>query len=320
MEQKYIKIRGARENNLKNIDLDIPKNQLVVITGLSGSGKSSLAFDTVYAEGQRRYLESLSSYARQFLGGNEKPDVDSIDGLSPAIAIDQKSTNHNPRSTVGTVTEIYDYLRVLYARIGIPMCPKNHGPIKTQTIKQIVDQIMEHPSNSRLIILTPIAKGKRATFAKELEDLKKEGYLRVRVDQQILDLDDHIELSKNEKHDLDLVIDRIVINYDAQTRSRVIAAVEIASQMGHGIVTANINDVDYLFNENYACNVCGFSIPELEPRLFSFNSPLGACDYCKGLGYTFEPSIKRILPNYDLSIDNGAIDYFKNLVDSTNLE
>ncbi|MGL4951704.1 MAG: excinuclease ABC subunit UvrA [Mycoplasma sp.] len=320
MEKQYIKVRGAKENNLKNVNIDIPKNELVVMTGLSGSGKSSLAFDTIYAEGQRRYLESLSSYARQFLGGNEKPNVDSIDGLSPTISIDQKSVNHNPRSTVGTATEIYDYLRVFFARIGTPFCPKGHGPIKTQTIKQIVESTMSNPEKSKLIILSPIVKEQKGSFVNEIQNLIKEGYLRVRINGEIFDLDETINLPKNEKHSIDIVIDRIVLNLDTQTRSRIASAIEIATKHSNGVVIVNVDGEDQLFNENYTCNVCNFSIPELEPRLFSFNSPIGACDYCKGLGYTFEPSIKRILPDENLTIDTGGVDYFKNLVDTTNLE
>ncbi|MGL4950585.1 MAG: excinuclease ABC subunit UvrA, partial [Mycoplasma sp.] len=317
---QYIKVRGARENNLKNVNIDIPKNKLVVMTGLSGSGKSSLAFDTIYSEGQRRYLESLSSYARQFLGGNEKPDVDSIEGLSPTISIDQKSVNHNPRSTVGTATEIYDYLRVFFARIGVPHCPNGHGPIMTQTVKQIVESIMNNEQKSKLMILSPVVSNQKGSFHNEIITLKKDGYLRVRIDGTIYDLDDEIDISKTEKHSIEVVIDRIILNKDNQTKSRVFSAVEIATKLSKGIVIANIDGNDILYNENYTCNTCNFSIPDLEPRLFSFNSPIGACEYCKGLGYTFEPSIKRILPNDNLSINDGGVDYFKNLVDTTNLE
>lgn len=313
-------IKGARENNLKNIDVNIPKNKMVIITGLSGSGKSSLAFDTIYAEGQRRYLESLSSYARQFLGGNEKPDVDSIEGLSPSIAIDQKSTNHNPRSTVGTVTEIYDYLRVLFARIGKPYCPKNHGLIKTQTLKQIVDNIVSYEQGTKIQILSIIASNSKGTFSKEIDELKKLGYMRIRIDGVIYDLDDNINLNKNDKHNIELVVDRIVLNHDSETRSRLNDSVELALKEGKGKIIVLFNDKEVLFNENYACDVCGFAIPELEPRLFSFNSPVGACACCKGLGFTFEPGIERILPNHKLSILEGGIDYFKNIVDTTNLE
>ncbi|MGL4948050.1 MAG: excinuclease ABC subunit UvrA [Mycoplasma sp.] len=319
-KNQLIKVRGARENNLKNINIDLPKDKLIVMTGLSGSGKSSLAFDTIYAEGQRRYLESLSSYARQFLGGNEKPDVDSIEGLSPTISIDQKSVNHNPRSTVGTATEIYDYLRVFFARVGTPLCPKGHGPILTQTVKQIVDSVMQYEQKSKLLILSPIAKSQKGSFVNEINNIKRDGYLRVRIDGQIYDLDEEININKNEKHNIEIVIDRIVLNHDSQTRSRIVSAVEIATKNSNGVVICNINDNDILYNENYTCNICNFSIPELEPRLFSFNSPIGACEYCKGLGYTFEPSIKRILPDENLTIDNGGVDYFKNLVDTTNLE
>lgn len=319
-QKEFISVKGARENNLKNIDIEIPKNKLVVITGISGSGKSSLAFDTIYAEGQRRYLESLSSYARQFLGGNEKPDVDSIEGLSPAIAIDQKSTNHNPRSTVGTITEIYDYLRVLFARLGTPICPKGHGPIQTQTIKQITESVMNHPAKSKLLILSPFIQNKRGSFINEINDLKKEGFLRLRIDNQIYDLDEEFEIKKDEKHNIDIVIDRIVLNHDHETTTRINAAIEIATKRSQGKIIANIDDIDYLFNENYACNTCGFSLPEMEPKLFSFNSPLGACEYCKGLGYTFEPSVKRIIPNQSLSIAQGGIEYYKNLIGTPNLE
>lgn len=313
-------IKGARENNLKNIDVDIPKNKLVIITGLSGSGKSSLAFDTIYAEGQRRYLESLSSYARQFLGGNEKPDVDSIEGLSPAIAIDQKSTNHNPRSTVGTVTEIYDYLRVLFARIGSPYCPKGHGIIKTQTLKQIVDHIFTYNEKTKLQILSIIANNEKGSYSNEINDFKKQGFLRIRVDGKIYDLDEKVNINKNEKHNIELVIDRIVLNHDAQTRSRINDSIELALKTGKGKIIVIFDDKEVFFNENYSCDICGFSIPELEPRLFSFNSPIGACDTCKGLGYTFEPGIERILPDLKLSILEGGIDFFKNIVDTTNLD
>lgn len=320
MDNKFISIKGARENNLKNISIDIPKNKIVVITGLSGSGKSSLAFDTIYAEGQRRYLESLSSYARQFLGGNEKPDVDSIDGLSPTIAIDQKSISHNPRSTVGTTTEIYDYLRVLYARVGTPMCPRNHGEIKTQTIKQIVSSILTYEDGSKLILMAPIVTNKKGSFKKELDELRKNGFLRVKINDTICDLDEEINIDKNEKHTISVVIDRIILNKDSQTRDRITSAVEIALKEGGGTIAIDCNSEVHYFNENYSCDKCNFSLPELEPRLFSFNSPVGACSNCKGLGYTFEPSIKRILPNPKLTIAQGGIDYFKNLVDTTNLE
>ncbi len=315
-----IVIKGARENNLKNIDIEIPKNKFVVITGLSGSGKSSLAFDTIYAEGQRRYLESLSSYARQFLGGNEKPEVDSIEGLSPAIAIDQKSTSHNPRSTVGTVTEIYDYLRVLFARIGKPYCIKGHGEIKTQTIKQILDSILELEDGAKVQILAPIASNAKGTFKNDFINLKKEGFLRVRVDGATLSLDDEINLEKNKKHKIEIVIDRIVLHRDQQTRSRLYDAIEVTLKQSKGSVIILHEDEELLFNENYSCNECGFAIPELEPRLFSFNSPIGACSQCKGLGFTFEPDEDRMTPNKSLSINQGGIDYFKNTVNTTSID
>ncbi|GAA5414900.1 excinuclease ABC subunit UvrA [Ureaplasma sp. OM1] len=315
-----IVIKGARENNLKGIDINIPKNKLVVITGLSGSGKSSLAFDTIYAEGQRRYLESLSSYARQFLGGNEKPDVDSIEGLSPSIAIDQKSTSNNPRSTVGTITEIYDYLRVLYARIGTPYCIHGHGVIKTQTIKQIVDFIVGLEDGTKLILLAPVVENEKGTHADLLEKLKKEGFLRVRIDDEVYSLDDEIELEKNKRHNIDVMIDRIVLRPDQQTRSRLNDSVETALKRSGGRIIVHYNDEDHLFNENYSCDICGFSLPELEPRLFSFNSPLGACGHCKGLGFTYEPDENKMVPNKNLSINDGAIDFFKNTVNTTNLD
>ncbi len=318
--KNVISIKGARENNLKNISIDIPKNKLVIITGLSGSGKSSLAFDTIYAEGRRRYLESLSSYARQFLGNNDKPDVDSIEGLSPTIAIDQKTINHNPRSTVGTVTEIYDYFRVLFARIGVPYCPKGHGIIKTQTIKQIVSAIMSNNEKSRLIIMAPIANEKKGSFVKEIDDIRKKGFLRIRLDGNIIDIDEEFSINKNEKHNLDLVVDRIILNKDNETKQKITSSIELALKESNGSIIVNINDMDHHFNINYACDKCGFSLPELEPRLFSFNSPIGACDYCKGLGFTYEPSAQKIIPNVKLSIFDGGIDYFKNTVNTENLE
>lgn len=319
-EPKFIVVKGARENNLKNINIEIPKNKLVVITGLSGSGKSSLAFDTIYAEGQRRYLESLSSYARQFLGGNEKPDVDSIEGLSPTIAIDQKSTSNNPRSTVGTITEIYDYLRVLFARIGTPFCIHNHGEIKTQTIKQIVDFIMSQNDNSKIILLSPISNSQKGSHVDLLNKLRKEGFLRVRINNEIYSLDDDIELDKNKKYTIDVIIDRIVLHHDQQTRSRLNDSVETALKTSKGIIIVDFDGVEKTFNENYSCNQCGFSIPALEPRLFSFNSPLGACANCNGLGFTYEPDEAKMFPDLNLSINDGGIDFFKNTVNTTNLD
>lgn len=315
-----IVVKGARENNLKNIDVNIPKNKFVVITGLSGSGKSSLAFDTIYAEGQRRYLESLSSYARQFLGGNEKPDVDSIEGLSPSIAIDQKTTSNNPRSTVGTVTEIYDYLRVLFARIGTPYCINGHGPIKTQTVKQIVDYIMELPNETKLILLAPLVNNEKGGQQTLITKLKKEGFLRVRVDNEILSLDDEINLDKNKHHTIEVVVDRIILRKDNQTRSRLNDSVETCLKISEGYIIVSYDGEEKLFNENYACDKCGFSIPSLEPKLFSFNSPLGACEHCKGIGFIYEPDEHKMIPDPQLSIDEGGIDFFKNTVNTTNLD
>lgn len=308
MENKHIVVRGARENNLKNIDIDIPKKKMVVITGLSGSGKSSLAFDTIFAEGQRRYVESLSAYARQFLGGNEKPDVDSIDGLSPAVSIDQKTTSHNPRSTVGTVTELYDYIRLLFARIGQPFCINGHGLIKAQTPKQIVDKIFTLKAKSRLVILSPVIKLEKGTHVNVLENLRKEGYLRVRINGDVVSLDDKIDLEKRKAHNIEVVIDRVVLNNDHATRSRISDAVEIALTLSKGTVIIDPVDKDeMLFSENHSCDTCGFSIPELEPRLFSFNSPVGACTGCKGIGKKLEADSNLIMPYKEVSLEHGAV-------------
>ena len=319
-KQNYIIIKGAKENNLKNINVNIPKNKLVVITGLSGSGKSSLAFDTIYNEGQRRYLESLSSYARQFLGGNEKPNVDSIEGLSPTIAIDQKSTSNNPRSTVGTITEIYDYLRLLYAKIGTPYCIHNHGMIKTQTIRQIVDFVINLKDESKIIIYAPIINNQKGSFNELLNKYRKEGFLRIRIDSQICSLDDEINLDKNVKHTIEIVIDRIILHHDQQTRSRLNDSIETALKVSGGSVIINYDNNEKMFNVNYSCNECGFSIPNLEPRLFSFNSPLGACNNCNGLGFTYEPDENKMFPDSNLSINQGGIDFFKNTVNTNNLD
>ncbi|MDR0675347.1 MAG: excinuclease ABC subunit UvrA [Mycoplasmataceae bacterium] len=320
MTDKLI-VKGARENNLKNIDVIIPKNKLVVITGLSGSGKSSLAFDTIYAEGQRRYLESLSSYARQFLGGNEKPDVDLIEGLSPSISIDQKSTSHNPRSTVGTVTEIYDYLRVLFARIGIPYCPNGHGPIETLTTKQILNKIVENfKDGDKLQILAPYAHHQKGTFKIELEKLRSEGFLRIRIDNQNYSLDEKIELDKNKFHNLHIIVDRIIAHHDHETKSRINDALETALKYGEGKVIVINEENEILYSQSHSCKVCGFTIPEMEPRLFSFNSPLGACEHCKGLGFTYEPDENKMIPDKALSINAGGLDYFKNTVNTTSID
>lgn len=310
-------IKGARENNLKNISLEIPKNKLVIMTGVSGSGKTSLAFDTIYAEGQRRYMESLSSYARQFLGNSEKPDVESIEGLSPAIAIDQKTTSNNPRSTVGTVTEIYDYLRLLYARIGIPYCPIHNEPIKGQSIKEIVDRVMSIEDGKRLIILSPIAKNKKGTFKDLFDKLIKEGYVRVRIDKEIKLLEEVELLDKNIKHDIDLVIDRVIKSDD---RGRINDSIESALKVSDGYVIVEYDGKEILFSSNYSCNICGFSIPKLEPKLFSFNAPFGACEHCKGLGITQKVDEDYLMPDKSLSLNEGGILYYRNIMKRDNIE
>ena len=306
--QDKIVIKGARENNLKNIDVEIPRDKLVVLTGLSGSGKSSLAFETLYAEGQRRYVESLSSYARMFLGQMEKPDVDYIDGLSPAISIDQKTTSKNPRSTVGTVTEIYDYLRLLWARVGTPHCPKCGKEIKQQTIDQIIDQVLTLPEATRIQVLAPVIRGKKGEHAKIFEDARKSGYVRVRADGSLYDLTEEIKLDKNKKHSIEIVVDRLVIREDVARR--LTDSVETASNLSGGIVVINVlgdEERDILFSQNYACEDCGVSIEELTPRMFSFNNPFGACPACTGLGSQMKIDPDRILPNRSLSILEGAI-------------
>ncbi|MHA6260735.1 excinuclease ABC subunit UvrA [Sporosarcina sp. CAU 1771] len=306
MKNKEIVIQGARAHNLKNIDVNIPRDQLVVMTGLSGSGKSSLAFDTIYAEGQRRYVESLSSYARQFLGQMEKPDVDVIEGLSPAISIDQKTTSRNPRSTVGTVTEIYDYLRLLYARVGKPICPIHGTEIKSQTVQQMVDRLMELPERTRLQVLAPIVSGRKGAHVKLLEDIRKEGYVRVRVNGDILDLDDTIELNKNKKHTIEVVIDRIVMKEDIAARLG--DSLESALRLAEGNALIDVIDgEEILFSEHHACPLCGFSIGELEPRMFSFNSPFGACQECDGLGTKLEVDPELVIPDWSLSLKKHAI-------------
>ena len=303
----HISVKGARANNLKNIDVDIPRDKLVVLTGLSGSGKSSLAFDTIYAEGQRRYVESLSSYARMFLGQMEKPDVDYIDGLSPAISIDQKTTSKNPRSTVGTVTEIYDYLRLLWARVGTPHCPKCGKEIKQQTIDQIIDQVLSLPEATRIQVMAPVVRGKKGTHQKIFEDARKSGYVRVRADGSLYDLTETIELDKNKKHNIEIVVDRLVIREDIARR--LTDSVEVASNLAGGLVVINVvgEDRDILFSQNYACEDCGISIEELSPRMFSFNNPFGACPTCTGLGSQLKVDPDLIIPNKELSILDGAI-------------
>ena len=306
MKDKIV-IKGARAHNLKNVDLTIPRDQLVVFTGVSGSGKSSLAFDTIYAEGQRRYVESLSSYARQFLGQMEKPDVDLIEGLSPAISIDQKTTSHNPRSTVGTVTEIYDYLRLLYARIGIPHCPKCGKEIKKQTIDQIVDRIMELPERTKLQLLAPVVRGRKGEHVKLLEDAKKSGYVRVRVDGILYDLSEKIELEKNKKHNIEIVVDRLMVKEGMQMR--LTESIETASALSGGLLIVDVNqgEDELLFSQSFSCPDCGVDLMEIEPRIFSFNNPSGACPTCTGLGMQMKFDEQLIVPNEELSIMQGAI-------------
>ena len=305
--RKFIKIRGANEHNLKNIDLEIPRNELVVLTGLSGSGKSSLAFDTIYAEGQRRYMESLSSYARQFLGQMEKPDVESIEGLSPAISIDQKSTNRNPRSTVGTVTEIYDYFRLLYARIGIPHCPKCGREIKKQTVDQMVDQVMEMPERTKLQLLAPVVKGRKGEHAKLLEKARKSGFVRVKIDGNVYDLSEEIKLEKNNKHLIEIVVDRLIVKPGIE--KRLTDSIETVLGLSDGLLVVEVIESGELltFSSSYACPDCGISMEEIEPRSFSFNNPFGACPDCFGLGYKMEFDEELMIPDKSLSIADGAI-------------
>ena len=313
-----ITVKGAKVNNLKDINLTIPKDKLVVFTGVSGSGKSTLAFDTIFAEGQRRYVESLSSYARQFLGNFEKPDVEAIEGLSPAIAIDQKSVSHNPRSTVGTVTEIYDYLRLLYSRIGVPYCPTHNEPIVAFSNQKITDIIMKSPENSRIQILSPIVRNEKGTFKDTIDKIKANGFTRVRIDGEMLLIEEVKELEKNKRHNIDIVIDRIVLKPDS--KSRIFEAVELASDWANGFVLVLINSEEHLYSEHNACPQCGFTVPKLEPRLFSFNSPLGCCPACGGLGISQEVDINLLAPDKTKSINEGAIIYYKNIVGSQNLD
>ena len=301
-------VKGARENNLKNIDIELPKNKLIVMTGLSGSGKSSLAFDTIYAEGQRRYVESLSTYARQFLGNSDKSNVDSIEGLSPAISIDQKTTSNNPRSTVATVTEIYDYLRLLFARIGVPYCPTHNIPISSQSVEEMTNKILEYPEGTKMIILSPVVDGEKGTHKDTLENLQKEGYVRVRINGEMHDLGEEIELDKNKKDKIEVIIDRIVIKEDS--RSRVFEAVEQATKLSGGKVLIQIlgdEAKEVVFSEQFACPYCEFSLPELEPRVFSFNAPYGACPDCKGLGIKLQIDEDLVIPDDSLSINDGCI-------------
>lgn len=306
MKNTEIVVKGARAHNLKNIDVTIPRDQLVVLTGLSGSGKSSLAFDTIYAEGQRRYVESLSAYARQFLGQMDKPDVDTIEGLSPAISIDQKTTSRNPRSTVGTVTEIYDYLRLLYARVGKPICPVHGIEISSQTVEQMVDRLLEYPERTKMQLLAPMIEGRKGTHVKLLEDLNKQGYVRVRIDGELRDLDDNIELDKNKKHTIEVVVDRIVMKEGIA--ARLSDSLEAALRLAEGRVVVDVMEQEeLLFSEHHACPLCGFSIGELEPRMFSFNSPFGACPTCDGLGFKQEVDVDLVVPDWERTLKDHAI-------------
>lgn len=311
-------VKGAKENNLKNVDVSLPKEKLIVFSGLSGSGKSTLAFDTIFAEGQRRYVESLSSYARQFLGSFEKPDVESIEGLSPSIAIDQKTTSHNPRSTVGTVTEIYDYLRLLFARVGTPYCPLHNEPIVSFSLAKICDIIMDYEIGSKVQIISPIIRNEKGTHKDTIKKIKENGFTRLRIDGETLLIEDVPDLDKNKRHNVDIIIDRIVLKEGI--RGRVFEACELASSWSNGFVIALINNEERLFSEKNACPICGFSVPKLEPRLFSFNSPLGCCPSCNGLGIKQELDLDLLVPDKNLSINEGAILYYKNTVNSTNLD
>lgn len=318
MSNQMIRIKGAREHNLKNVDLEIPRDQLVVFTGLSGSGKSSLAFDTIYAEGQRRYVESLSAYARQFLGQMDKPDVDYIEGLSPSISIDQKTTSHNPRSTVGTVTEIYDYLRLLYARIGHPYCPECHKPITQQTVEQIVDQVLTMPEGTKFQILAPVVRKRKGEYDKLFEDLKKDGFVRVRVDGEIKELGEKISLERYKQHTIEVVVDRLVLKSGIE--QRLADSIELALKLAKGLISiVTTEGAEYLFSEKFACPDCGFSFEELTPRMFSFNSPYGACPECSGLGFKMEIDPELIL-NKELSLNQGAIKFWSSDQDSWSLQ
>ena len=304
MEENIV-IKGAKENNLKNINLTLPRNKMIVFSGVSGSGKSTLAFDTIFAEGQRRFVESLSSYARQFLGQMGKPNVESIEGLSPAISIDQKTTSHNPRSTVGTVTEIYDYLRLLYARLGTPYCPNCNKPISTMTIDTIVDTIMSFPLESKLILIAPLVRGEKGSFQKLIEDLQKDGFARAEIDGEIRELNEDIKLDKNLKHDISVVVDRLKIR--EENRSRINQSIEIVLKMSKGLVKANIDGQNYIYNNSYACSECGFSFAEISPRLFSFNSPFGACEECAGLGFINDIDEKLLIKYPERTLREGGM-------------
>src|SRR5574344_1734226 len=313
-----IKIVGAKEHNLKNVSLEIPKNELVVFTGVSGSGKSSLAFDTIFAEGQRRYVESLSPYVRQFLGQMDKPDVDEISGLSPAISIDQKTTSHNPRSTVGTVTEIYDYLRLLYARIGIPYCPTHNEPIIAFSPQKMTDIIMNYPLGTKIQIISPVVRHEKGSQKDVLDKIKGQGFERLRVDSTPTTISEVPALDKNKRHDIDIIVDRVVLKEDS--RSRIFDAIELALDWSHGYLIYIANSEEKMLSEHHTCTQCGFSVPKLEPRLFSLNSPLGCCKECNGLGIKREADISILIPDRSLSIKQGAIVIYKNTMGSQNLD
>ena len=307
-KKNFIIIKGANENNLKNIDLIIPKDKLIVFTGVSGSGKSSLAFNTIYEEGRRRYIDSLSSYARQFLGGTKKPNVDSIEGLSPAISIEQKTTHNNPRSTVGTITEIYDYLRLLFARLGKPFCPKHNIEISSQKLKDILDSILENQDGTKLIILSPVLSGAKGENTKLIERLKREGFLRIKINDEFHNLDDEILLPKNKKYDLEIVVDRITLSTD--TKDRISEAVVIALEYSKGLVNVEILGKKVnKYSQLYSCIFKDFEMPKIEPKLFSFNSPYGMCNFCKGIGLILRPDIDLLIPNKQLTINQGAIEF-----------
>lgn len=318
MENKYIVIKGARENNLKNIDLEIPKYSLTVFTGLSGSGKTTLAFDTIFAEGQRRFVESLSSYARQFLGGMEKPDVDNIDGLSPAISIDQKTTSHNPRSTVGTVTEIYDYLRLLFARVGVPYCPEHNIPIVSFSVTKMTDIALQYEEGTKLQILSPVVKNEKGTHKDLLAKILSSGFERVRVDGEIKRIPEVEDLEKNKRHNIEIVVDRVIVRKDQ--RSRIAEAIELACDWSKGYCVFLTEKEERLFSQHHSCPECGFSVPKLEPRLFSFNAPLGCCPDCKGVGIKRECNMDYMIPNKSLSINQGGIRWYKNTIGTKNIE
>lgn len=311
-------VKGARENNLKNCDVTLPKNSLIVFTGLSGSGKSTLAFDTIFAEGQRRYMESLSSYARQFLGNYDKPDVDSIEGLSPTIAIDQKSTSHNPRSTVGTVTEIYDYLRLLYSRIGTPYCPRHHEPIISFSASRMTDIVMSYPEGTKVQLLSPVVHEEKGTQKDVLDKIRSQGFTRLRVDNEFTSIDEVKELEKNKKHSIDIVVDRIIVK--PEIRSRVYESIETVLDWSHGLLVIYTDFEEKLLSDRHTCPICGFSVPKLEPRLFSFNSPQGFCPDCNGLGIKREADPKLLVPNEELSINQGCVEYYRHMVGTPNLE